>query len=192
MESLKHSAERTSTSTSTDRRRRPTAHPWADAYLRAHGIADSELRAEILAAILARVTARSAALERLEGAATGDDAYGACEVVMEEAQRFLDERLAGFAGGIAPGHEAIAGRLAFWLADGPERAPVALLDPMRAPAALRFQMRTLRVPRLPAIARASMVSRRLTAAVRPFHPRTQRWLSLWLSALSLSLLTCGF
>jgi hypothetical protein len=167
--------------TSTDRRRRPTAHPWAEAYLRAHGIQDAALRAEILTAVLSRVAARTGGLERLEDAAS---------VVMEEAQRFLDERLAGFAGGLAPGHEAIAGRLAFWLADGPAQAPAALVDPMRAPAALRFRMRTLRVPRVPGIARASMVSRRLPVVAKPFTPRTQRWLSLALCALSLALLTC--
>jgi hypothetical protein len=171
--------------TSHDRRRRPTAHPWADAYLRAHGIADAGLRAEILNAVLARAAARTHGSAKLENAADASD------VVMEEAQRFLDERLAGFAGGLAPGHEAIAGRLAFWLADGPAQAPAALLDPMQAPAALRFQMRTLRVPRVPAIARSSMVSRRITTAIVPYHPRTHRWLSLALCALSLSMLTCA-
>jgi hypothetical protein len=177
---LEQGAERTS----SDRRRRPTAHPWADAYLRAHGVADAALRAEILNAILARAAART------HGSAKLGNAADASDVVMAEAQRFLDERLAGFAGGLAPGHEAIAGRLAFWLADGPAQAPAALLDPMRAPAALRFQMRTLRVPRVPGIARASMVSRRVEAIPLPFHPRTHRWLSLALSAISLAMLTC--
>jgi len=178
MDPLKHGAERAI----TDRRRRPTTHPWADAYLRAHGIEDAALRAEILAVILARTAAR-----------TGDPHFekaGESDAVMEEAQRFLDEQMAGFVGGFAPGHEAIAGRLVFWLAGGPAQAPAALLDPTRAPAALRFQMRTARIPRMPAIARASMASRRRRAAAKPDSPRSQRWLSFTLCLLSLVLLTC--
>jgi len=168
-----------------NRRRRPTPHPWADAYLRAHGIEDAALRAEILAAIVARAEARAAhaSFEHEGFEATSD-------VVMEEAQRFLDERLASFVGGFAPGHEAIVGRLAFWLADGPAQAPDALLDPTRAPAALRFRMRTARIPRMPAIARASMASRRTAEPTRPESPRSRRWMSLALGLLSLVLLTC--
>jgi hypothetical protein len=109
---------------------------------------------------------------------------------MEEAQRFLDEQLASFVGGFAPGHEAIAGRLVFWLAGGPALAPAALLDPTRAPAALRFQMRTARIPRMPAIARASMASRRTPAAAKPVGPRSRRWLGFALCLISLVLLTC--
>ena len=93
-------------------------------------------------------------------------------------------------GGVAPGQEAIAGRLLFQLVDGPAQAPAALLDPTLAPAALRFQMRTARIPNLPLIARASMASRRMPEAPRPESLRPQRWLSLALCLLSLVLLTC--
>jgi hypothetical protein len=179
---LKSGAERVV----TDRRRRPTAHPWADAYLRAHGIQDAGLRAEILAAILARTASRRSESRGFEGTSLEDE-HG---MVMEEAQRFLDERLASFVGGLAPGQEAIAGRLVFWLAGGPAQAPAALLDPTRAPAALRFQMRTTRIPRMPAIARASMASRRAPEGKRPERAHPQRWLSLTLCLLSLVLLTC--
>lgn len=177
MDPLKQGAERAI----TDRRRRPTAHPWADAYLRAHGIEDVALRAEILAAIVARAASRHSKPEGLE-IESG--------VVMEEAQRFLDEQMAGFVGGLAPGSEAIAGRLVYWLVDGPAQAPAALLDATRAPATLRFQMRTARIPRMPAIARASMASRRTPAAPVRNHARPQRWMSLALALLSLALLTC--
>jgi hypothetical protein len=181
MDPLNRGAERVS----TDRRRRPTAHPWADAYLRAHGIEDAALRAEILATILARAAART------EGQPFEHEGFEAKpDLVMEEAQRFLDEQLAGFVGGIAPGHEAIAGRLVFWLAGGPAQAPEALLDPARAPAALRFRMRTARIPRMPAIARASMASRRAPEPERPKSASSQRWMSLALCLLSLVLLTC--
>ncbi len=181
MEPLKGSAERAERFT-TDRRRRPTAHPWADAYLRAHGIEDAGLRAEILAAVLARTAQRRAESKRPE-----DES----DLVMEETQRFLDEQLASFVGGLAPDQPAVAGRLVFWLADGPAQAPAALLDATRAPAALRFRMRTTRIPRVPAIARASMASRRaLEEPVRPETPRPQRWLSFALCVLSLMLVTC--
>jgi hypothetical protein len=181
MDALTRSAERAERFT-TDRRRRPTAHPWADAYLRAHGIEDAGLRAEILAAVLARSAQRRAESKRSE-----DDG----DLVMEETQRFLDEQLASFVGGLAPDQPAVAGRLVFWLADGPAQAPAALLDPTRAPAALRFQMRTTQIPRVPAIARASMASRRpLEAAVQPEVSRPQRWLSFALCLLSLLLVTC--
>ena len=173
-----HSAERLT----ADRRRRPTAHPWAEAYLRAHGIEDAGLRAEILAAVLARTARRRAEGKRLE-----DES----ELVMEETQRFLDEQLASFVGGIAADQPAVAGRLVFWLADGPAQAPAALLDPTRAPATLRFQMRTARIPRVPAIARASMASRRARQASVPAEsPRPQRWLSFALCVLSFLLVTC--
>jgi len=166
----------------TSRRRRTTAHPWADAYLRAHGIEDAALRAEIVRAIVARAESRSEA-EGLE------DASGR---VMEEAQGFLDERLASFVGGFAPGREAVAGRVAFLLADGPAQCPSALLDPTTAPAALRFEMRTARVPRTPTLVRASMVSRPAAAcaglARDPAPP--QRWLRFVLCVLSLALVTC--
>ena len=181
MDPLKHGAERTF----TDRRRRPTAHPWADAYLRAHGIEDAALRAEILKAILARTAARASS-EPLEHESLEDESG----LVMEETQRFLDEQLASFVGGVAPGQEAIAGRLLFRLVDGPDQAPAALLDPTRAPAALRFQMRTARIPSLPAIARASMASRREAAPLRREDPRSRRWMSLALGLISLVLLTC--
>jgi len=170
----------------TDRRRRPTAHPWADAYLRAHGIEDAALRAEILAAILARTASKRSESQSFAGRSLEDESG----MVMEEAQRFLDEQLASFVGGLAPGHEAIAGRLVFWLADGPAQAPAALLDPTRAPAALRFQMRTARIARMPPIARASMASRRAPEPKRPESLRPQRWLSLALCLLNLVLLTC--
>ena len=182
MDPLKQRTERVI----TDRRRRPTAHPWADAYLRAHGIEDAGLRAEILAAILARTAAKRSASGSIDGRRLEDES----DLVMEEAQRFLDEQLASFVGGLAPGQEAIAGRLVFWLADGPAQAPAALLDSTRAPAALRFQMRTARIPRMPAIARASMASRRTPEAPRPESPPPQRWLSLALCLLSLAMLTC--
>ncbi|HEY8156439.1 MAG TPA: hypothetical protein VII72_20075 [Myxococcota bacterium] len=178
---MKQGAQRTI----ADRRRRPTTHPWADAYLRAHGIEDAALRAEILTAILARTATRTASPDSLH-----ESIHDESGAVMEEAQRFLDERLASFVGGLSPGHEAIAGRLVFHLVDGPAQAPAALLDPSRAPAMLRFQMRTARLPRMPAIARASMASRRVPAAPRPESPRSQRWLSLALCLLSLVLLTC--
>jgi len=181
MDPLKKNAERVY----TDRRRRPTAHPWADAYLRAHGIEDAALRAEILAAILARAAARTASRPFEHESFDGKN-----DLVMEEAQRFLDEQAASFVGGLAPGHESIAGRLVFWLVGGPAQAPAALLDPTRAPAALRFQMRTARIPRMPAIARASMASRRTPEPNRQENPLSQRWLSLALCLLSLVLLTC--
>lgn len=181
MDPLKSTAERTERFT-TDRRRRPTAHPWADAYLRAHGIQDAGLRAEILAAVLARTAQRRAESKRAE-----DES----DLVMEETQRFLDEQLASFVGGLAPDQPSVAGRLVFWLADGPAQAPVALLDATRAPAALRFQMRTTRIPRVPAIARASMASRRaLEGPVQPETSRPQRWLSFALCVLSLMSVTC--
>jgi hypothetical protein len=166
----------------TDRRRRPTAHPWADAYLRAHGIQDAGLRAEILAAVLARTARRRAESRRPE-----DES----DLVMEETQRHLDEQLASFVCGLAPDQPAVAGRLVYWLADGPVQAPSALLDATRAPAALRFQMRTTRIPRMPAIARASMASRRLPEPLPKKSSRPQRWMSLALCALSLLLMTCG-
>jgi hypothetical protein len=181
MDPLKRTAERADRLT-TDRRRRPTAHPWADAYLRAHGIEDAGLRAEILAAVLARTAKR-----RAEGKRPEDES----ELVMEETQRFLEEQLASFAGGLAPDQPAVAGRLVFWLADGPAQAPAALLDATRAPAALRFQMRTTRIPRVPAIARASMASRRAPEVPAPAAiSRPQRWLSFALCVLSLVLTTC--
>jgi hypothetical protein len=169
----------------TDRRRRPTAHPWADAYLRAHGIEDAELRAEILKAILARMAARAG--HEGFGPEGLDDESGA---VMEETQRFLDEQLAGFVGGIAPGQEALAGRVLFQLFGGPRRAPAALLDPALAPAALRFQMRTARIPTLPAIVRASMASRRAPSPPRTQARRSSRWMGLALCLLGLVLLSC--
>jgi hypothetical protein len=172
---LRNTAERVT----TDRRRRPTAHPWADAYLRAHGIQDAGLRAEILAAVLARAARRRA--ERAE-----DES----DLVMEETQRYLDEQLASFVGGLAPDQPSVAGRLVYWLADGPSQAPSALLDAAHAPAALRFRMRTTRIPRVPAIARASMASRRLPEPLMERSPRPQRWMSLALCALSLLLMTC--
>jgi hypothetical protein len=166
----------------TDRRRRPTAHPWADAYLRAHGIQDAGLRAEILAAVLARTARKRAESRRPE-----DES----DLVMEETQRYLDEQLASFVGGLSPEDQpAVAGRLVYWLADGPAQAPAALLDASRAPAALRFQMRTTRIPRVPGIARASMASRRLPEPLPAENPRPQRWMSLALCALSLLLMTC--
>jgi hypothetical protein len=181
MDPLKRNADRASRIT-TDRRRRPTAHPWADAYLRAHGIEDAGLRAEILAAVLARTAKRRAESKRAE-----DES----DLVMEETQRFLDEQLASFVGGQAPDQPAVAGRLVFWLAGGPAQAPAALLDATRAPAALRFQMRTTRIPRIPAIARASMASRRpLEEPAAPSAPRPHRWLSFALCVLSLVLTTC--
>ena len=178
MDPLKQDAE----SAITSRRRRTTAHPWADAYLRAHGVEDAGLRSEILGAILARAESRSQTERHDE----------LCERVMEEAQDFLDERLASFVGGLAPGHEAIAGRLVFWLADGPAQCPNALLDPTTAPAALRFQMRTARMPRTPTLVRASMVSRQLKGSDAPprQHTLPQRWLRFVLCALCLALVTC--
>ncbi len=178
MDPLKQTAERLT----TDRRRRPTAHPWAEAYLRAHGIEDAGLRAEILAAVLVRTARRRAESKRPE-----DES----ELVMEETQRFLDEQFASFVGGLEPHQPAVAGRLVFRLADGPAQAPAALLDATRAPAALRFQMRTARIPRVPAIARASMASRRaLEGPVRQENSRPQRWLSFALCLLSLLMVTC--
>jgi hypothetical protein len=94
-------------------------------------------------------------------------------------------------GGLAPDQPSVAGRLVYWLADGPAQAPSALLDATRAPAALRFRMRTTRIPRVPAIARASMASRRLPEPLSEESPRPQRWMSLALCALSLLLMTCG-
>jgi hypothetical protein len=182
MDPLKHSAQ----CAFTDRRRRPTAHPWADAYLRAHGIEDAQLRAEILKAILERCADRSAS--ESFGPESLEDENG---LVMEETQRFLDEQFAGFAGGIAPGQEALAGRVLFQLFEGPRQAPAALLDPALAPAALRFQMRTARIPKLPEIVRASMVSRRAPAARRRERPHSRRWMSLALCLLCLVLLTCS-
>jgi len=176
MDPLKQDAE----SAITSRRRRTTAHPWADAYLRAHGIEDAGLRAEILAAIVARAESRSQA-ERLDDVG---------ERVMEEAQEFLDERLASFVGGLAPGREAVAGRLVFWLADGPSQCPSALLDPSTAPAALRFQMRTARMPRTPTLVRASMASRPVGDAQSRQHTPPQRWLRFVLCAFCLALVTC--
>ena len=173
----------------TRRRRRATAHPWADAYLRAHGIEDATLRAELLRAIVARAEARAPE----DGLEDMDDH------VMAAAQEFLDERLASFVGGFAPGQEAIGGRLAFLLARGPEQCPSALLDAARTPAALRFEMRTAQVPKTPALVRASMVSRPAgrtepaetsggATSRRPGPP--QRWLRFVLCALSLALVTC--
>jgi hypothetical protein len=176
--SLRNTAERVS----TDRRRRPTAHPWAEAYLRAHGIQDAGLRAEILAAVLARTARKRAESRRPE-----DES----DLVMEETQRYLDEQLASFVGGLAPDQPSVAGRLVYWLADGPVQAPSALLDATRAPAALRFRMRTTRIPRVPAIARASMASRRLPEPLAEQSPRPRRWMSFALCALSLLLMTCG-
>jgi hypothetical protein len=183
MDPVQSSAERAERF-NTDRRRIPTAHPWADAYLRAHGIEDPGLRAEILAAVLARTAQR-----RAEGKRPEDES----DLVMEETQRFLDEQLASFVGGVAPEQPAVAGRLVFWLADGPAQAPAALLDATRAPAALRFQMRTTRIPRVPAIARASMASRwTLPEPARGSEKvsRPHRWLSFVLCVLSLVLTTC--
>jgi len=180
MDPLKQDAQ----SAITSRRRRTTAHPWADAYLRAHGVEDVGLRSEILGAILARAESRSQTERHDE----------LCERVMEEAQDFLDERLASFVGGLAPGHEATAGRLVFWLADGPAQCPNALLDPTTAPAALRFQMRTARMPRTPTLVRASMVSRQVSGsgsdAPQRQHTLPQRWLRFVLCALCLALVTC--
>ena len=184
MDPLKQDVE----SAITSRRRRTTAHPWADAYLRAHGIEDAGLRAEILGAIVARAESRSQTERHAEVG----------ERVMEEAQDFLDERLASFVGGLAPGHEAVAGRLVYWLADGPAQCPNALLDPTTAPAALRFQMRTARMPRTPTLVRASMVSRLVRGRNRDMRgdapPRQQsppqRWLRLVLCAFCLALVTC--
>jgi hypothetical protein len=164
----------------TSRRRRTTAHPWADAYLRAHGIEDAALRADILGTILARAESRT----------PGKDLEDESARVMEEAQEFLDERLASFVGGFAPGQEALAGRLAFWLADGPAQCPAALLDPSSAPAALRFQMRTAHVPRTPTLVRASMVSRPASEAPPREQPAPARWLRFALCALCLALVTC--
>jgi hypothetical protein len=165
---------------STDRRRRPTTHPWADAYLRAHGIADAQLRERIVDEILERAAARSAG----EGPDAADD------LVMEEALRFLDERLASFVGGQVPGLEPIAGRLAFQLVNGPAECPAALLDPAEAPAALRFRMRTLRLAKVPPIGRRSMASRR-KRGLPPAQPaQPPRWLRTAFFALCLALLTC--
>jgi hypothetical protein len=164
----------------TDRRRRPTAHPWADAYLRAHGVADAALRSRMLAEIVARAVARTA-----DPAVTPPS-----DIVMEEAQRYLDERFASFTGGHTPGYEAAAGRVAFWLADGPERSPAALLDPTNASAALRFQMRTGRLESTPALSRASMTSRAREAAARAIAAPPGRWMRVALCALGLVLLTC--
>ena len=185
MDPLKRPAEGTATS----RRRRTTAHPWADAYLRAHGIEDAALRADMLRTIVARAESRAQ-----------DDGFDDPNAhVMAVAQEFLDERLAGFVGGFAPGQEAIAGRLAFQLADGPAQCPEALLDPTTAPAALRFAMRTAQLPRTPTLLRASMVSRPLgreaRADVGPDAPSRasappQRWLRFVLCVLSLALVTC--
>jgi hypothetical protein len=175
--------------TATSRRRRTTAHPWADAYLRAHGVEDPALRAEMLRTIVARAET----LAQIDGL-EDPDAH-----VMAVAQEFLDERLASFVGGFAPGQEAIAGRLAFQLADGPAQCPSALLDPSTAPAALRFAMRTAQLPRTPTLVRASMVSRPIGRAqdsdalgdgfARAFTP-PQRWLRFVLCVLSLALVTC--
>ncbi len=176
MDPLKQDADRAITS----RRRRTTAHPWADAYLRAHGIEDAALRADIVGTIVARAESRT----------PGKDLDDDNARVMEEAQEFLDERLASFVGGFAPGQEALAGRLAFWLADGPTHCPSALLDPSTAPAALRFQMRTARVPRTPTLVRASMVSRPAADAPPRQHTAPARWLRFVLCALCLALVTC--
>jgi hypothetical protein len=184
MDPLKRAAEGAATS----RRRRPTTHPWADAYLRAHGIENAALRAELLRTIVARAESRAQ-----DQALDDANAH-----VMAEAQEFLDERLAGFVGGFAPGQEAIAGRLAFQLADGPAQCPEALLDPTTAPAAVRFAMRTAQLPRTPTLLRASMVSRPLgrssPANECDAPPRAQasqqRWLRFVLCVLSLALVTC--
>ncbi len=176
MDPLKEYAQRATTS----RRRRTTAHPWADAYLRAHGIEDAALRADILDTILARIASRS---QGQTPADTGD-------CVMQETQDFLDETLASFVGGFAPGEEAIAGRLAYWLADGPALCPSALLDPTTAPAALRFQMRTTQIPKTPALVRGSMASRPAPSARSLPHTTPQRWLRFVLVALCLSQVTC--
>ena len=122
---LKKTAERFS----TDRRRRPTAHPWADAYLRAHGIQDAGLRAEILAAVLARTARR-----RTESRRPEDES----DLVMEETQRFLDEQLASFVGGLAP-DQPCRRRAAGVLAGGRARAGArrpARRDPRPGGAAL--------------------------------------------------------
>jgi hypothetical protein len=172
MDPLKRAAEGAATS----RRRRTTAHPWADAYLRAHGIEDAALRAELLRTIVARAESR----------VQDDGLDDANAHVMAAAQEFLDERLAGFVGGFAPGQEAIAGRLAFQLADGATQCPEALLDPNTAPASLRFALRTAQLPRTPTLLRASMVSRPLGRATRadvapdvpsraPAPPQRWRW-----------------
>lgn len=185
MDPLKRNAD----SAITSRRRRTTAHPWADAYLRAHGIEDAALRAEMLAAIVARAESRAPA----DGLEDPDDH------VMAEAQAFLDERLASFAGGFAPGQQALAGLLAFQIVNGPARCPSALLDPMSAPAALRFEMRTAHLPRTPTLVRASMVSRGTGRDFEPGargdtpprqHRQPQRWLHFVLCAISLALVTC--
>ena len=148
--------KRTADGAITSRRRRTTAHPWADAYLRAHGIEDAALRAEIVRAIVARAESR----------APDDGLEDANDHVMAEAQAYLDERLASFVGGFAPGQEAIAGRLAFLLVGGPTQCPSALLDSSTAPAALRFEMRTAQVSKTPLLMRASMVSRPIVAATQ--------------------------
>jgi hypothetical protein len=176
MDALKQHADRAITS----RRRRTTAHPWAEAYLRAHGIEDAGLRAEILGTIVARAESRT----------PGKDLEDVSARVMEAAQEFLDERLASFVGGFAPGQEALAGRLAFWLANGPAQCPSALLDPSSAPAVLRFQMRTARLPKTPTLVRASMVSRPASDAPPREHTAPARWLRFVLCALCLALVTC--
>jgi hypothetical protein len=85
---------------------------------------------------------------------------------------------------------SLAGRLAFWLADGPTQCPSALLDPSSAPAALRFQMRTARLPRTPTLVRASMVSRPASDPAPRQHAPPARWLRFVLCALCLALVTC--
>ncbi len=187
MDPLNHGAERAF----TDRRRRTTTHPWADAYLRAHGIEDAELRAEILKTILARRSDPPLEHGSLEhGSLEHERLVDESGLVMEETQRFLDEQFASFVGGVAPGQEATAGRLLFQRVDLPAQAPAALLDATLAPAALRFQMRTARIPNLPAITRASMASRRAPTARRQENPRSRRWMSLALCLISLVLVTC--
>ena len=116
MDPLKQDADRAITS----RRRRTTAHPWADAYLRAHGIEDATLRAEIVGTIVARAESRT----------PGEDLEDANARVMEEAQEFLDERLASFVGGFAPGQEALAGTPRILARGRPHAVPLRAARPV--------------------------------------------------------------
>ena len=173
---LKKTAERLT----TDNRRRPTAHPWAEAYLRAHGIEDAGLRAEILAAVLARTARRRAENKRPE-----DES----ELVMEETSDSSTRQLALVRRPRAG--PASRRRAAGLLAGGRSRAgPAALLDAARAPAALRFQMRTARIPRMrrsrAQMARGARGPRDGSAGAS----RPQRWLSFALCVLSLMMVTC--
>ena len=163
----------------TSRRRRTTAHPWADAYLRAHGIEDATLRAEIVGTIVARAEAR----------APGKDLEDDNARVMEEAQEFLDERLASFVGGFAPGQEALAGRLAFWPRTAPRIArPRCWIPRPRPPrCASRCGPRTCRERRRWCEPRWFRDPRRRAAAQTP---RPARWLRFVLCALCLALVTC--